>query len=317
MGHFKKIFILFVLLLSLMTSCNKTASLSINANGEFQWPNSEIVNLLPNPESNKGVLDWESSREFSVRVYETSKTQFDNYVNECSSKGFIIDVTKGEQYYYAFNEKGYYLSLSYHSSGIMTISINESDKTTESITTSSELPFQEDDQVNINNEYIKETFVTENNHPDNNNVGNTELLTIENNEDMVTLFNIYIPKDQMIKDFVEKYKGRIIEFDGFIFMIINSSDVNPFSNRTFTRDVFIMIGNSEYEDIGETEDRESYGYGPPFTIRSLRTTNFPVEIDKEDQNVRIRAKIVGGDGYIDGGAGNAYILLEPISFEIR
>ena len=31
------------------------------------------------------------------------------------------------------------------------------------------------------------------------------------------------------------------------------------SGRLFTREVYIVIGNSEYEDLWETEDRKSYG----------------------------------------------------------
>lgn len=93
--------------------------------GTFEWPKSEIVSLLPVPKSNTGSISSESSHHFIVYVGDTPKEEYNLYVNACSEKGFIIDYQKGDDYYYAYNENGYYLSLKYEGFNIMRISIDE------------------------------------------------------------------------------------------------------------------------------------------------------------------------------------------------
>ena len=89
---------------------------------EFQWPKSEVANLLPIPESNIGNISWETSNGFLIYVGETSKAQYNAYVDECWEKGFTIDYSKDDNYFWARNEDGYTISLSYESNNIMWIS---------------------------------------------------------------------------------------------------------------------------------------------------------------------------------------------------
>lgn len=92
---------------------------------EFQWPDSEIARLLPVPESTIGSISWEASYGFVIYVGETTKDQYDNYIEQCKDKGFTVDYRKGDDYYYADNEYGYQLTLRYEEDETMFIRIDE------------------------------------------------------------------------------------------------------------------------------------------------------------------------------------------------
>lgn len=93
---------------------------------KFQWPSSEIAQLLPIPKSNVGEIEWEASYGFVIYVGETSLDDYSEYVNACSEKGFTIDYQKGDDYYYGDNADGYHLSLRYEGDDTMFIRIDES-----------------------------------------------------------------------------------------------------------------------------------------------------------------------------------------------
>ena len=90
---------------------------------EIQWPNIGIAKKLPKPKSNIGYIVSEHSFDFSVYVGETSKAQYDKYVNACSKKGFNIDYSKGDDYFYADNKNGDSLTVKYEGNNVMYISV--------------------------------------------------------------------------------------------------------------------------------------------------------------------------------------------------
>ena len=59
---------------------------------------------------------------------DTTREEYEEYVTGCSYYGFDVDYDKGENYYRAYNEDGYYLSLSYEGNNIMLIRIDEPQK---------------------------------------------------------------------------------------------------------------------------------------------------------------------------------------------
>ena len=61
-------------------------------------------------------------------VGDTTREEYEEYVTDCSYYGFDVDFDKGENYYRAYNEDGYYLSLSYEGNNIMLIRIDEPQK---------------------------------------------------------------------------------------------------------------------------------------------------------------------------------------------
>ena len=90
----------------------------------IQWPESDIVSLLPKPESAVGKIMWERTDGFSVYVGDTDKDAYDAYVNACADEGFNVDYDKGDTYYYAYNEDGYYLAVKYEGNCVISVKID-------------------------------------------------------------------------------------------------------------------------------------------------------------------------------------------------
>lgn len=90
---------------------------------EFIWPVNRLAELLPKPESNIGVVEWEYSDSFSMYIGETDRTAFSEYANACIDAGFDVDYSKGDDYFYANNSDGYNLSVSYEGFNMMQINM--------------------------------------------------------------------------------------------------------------------------------------------------------------------------------------------------
>lgn len=80
---------------------------------DIKWPTTGMAALLPKPESTFGKISTDSSDSFWAYIGNTSQEQYDAYVEACISQGFVVDYSKGESYYYALDEAGNDLSLSY------------------------------------------------------------------------------------------------------------------------------------------------------------------------------------------------------------
>lgn len=88
------------------------------------WPAGTAGQQLPTPESTTGKFSYEYDDSFFVYVGNTSKDDYAEYVNACSEKGFNIDYSKGDNYYYADNSEGWHISVSYEGNNIMSIDID-------------------------------------------------------------------------------------------------------------------------------------------------------------------------------------------------
>lgn len=107
----------------------------------IKWPSSTAGKMLPTPKSTKGSFSYEHDDNFFVYIGDTSKADYDAYVNACSEKGFNVDYDKGEDYYYADNSDGWQISLRYEGNNIMSIDIDapsEDDNSTDTSTPSTE-----------------------------------------------------------------------------------------------------------------------------------------------------------------------------------
>lgn len=130
-GKGKKIFGL-LLLVCVCVFVARGCGNSRNSQKEYDeliWPDSELVSLLPMPESNVGRISLETVSRFSVYVGETSKQQYNDYVSACIDSGFNVDYSRSDNYYSADNIEGYSLSIHYQSEDTMYISINAPDET--------------------------------------------------------------------------------------------------------------------------------------------------------------------------------------------
>jgi len=140
----------------------------------------------------------------------------------------------------------------------------------------------------------------------------SEILTKENNDDFATLLETYFPTKREIESFVNKYKGRMIEFDGHIFM---SSRQFHGMRETPPTSLHVFLWNGDSEDAIEL----GYHYGTSYFMDRVRKIDFPL-IEIEDKNVKVVATIDGvGHVYLDDNVTvvETYIILTPISIESR
>lgn len=116
-----------------LTHYKSSEEISIRLNSpmemsEIQWPKSEIGTLLPIPKSTVGQISWEASYGFVIYIGETTKEEYNAYVDECWERGFTLDYHKGDTSFWADNEDGYHVSLKYEGNNIMFIRIDEPDE---------------------------------------------------------------------------------------------------------------------------------------------------------------------------------------------
>ena|GEM_PF-5988498 len=136
-----------------------------------------------------------------------------------------------------------------------------------------------------------------------------ESITVDNNKDFANLLSIYVPRNEDVDAFVEKYMDRTIEFDGFVFISWRQIHDLP-ELRANNR--YVVIVPADCADV----DRDGDWHGPVFQMNGVSIRDFPA-IEVEDKDVRVVAKITGV-GYEDDYSVNAaYIILEPISVELR
>lgn len=88
------------------------------------WPTSTAGKQLPTPKSTTGKFSYERDDNFFVYVGNTSRADYAEYVNACSEKGFNVDYSKGDDYYYADNSEGWHISVRYVGNSIMSIDID-------------------------------------------------------------------------------------------------------------------------------------------------------------------------------------------------
>ena len=106
----------------------------------------------------------------------------------------------------------------------------------------------------------------------------TNIITVENNEEFKTL--LQTDDQNTIKDFIQKYKGQTIEFDGHIANLAKTKS---------KYDILIYSGDYHPDEVA----------GPNFKFVEISLISNPVfkpfngENIKEGQNVRIKAKVGG------------------------
>lgn len=106
---------------------NNTLSITLDAPmkmSQITWPSSEAANQLPVPKSIFGKFSYENEGSFEVYIGNTGREDYEKYVKDCSDKGFTVDYSKGDDWYYANNNSGWHLSLKYEGNNIMSIGIS-------------------------------------------------------------------------------------------------------------------------------------------------------------------------------------------------
>lgn len=91
----------------------------------INWSYIDAFALLPAPESDQGKIDWEYSDSALVHVGNTTKEEYDAYVQACKEAGFDRDMVKGDDYYYAYHRDcEQYLSLNYEGFDTMRVDVS-------------------------------------------------------------------------------------------------------------------------------------------------------------------------------------------------
>lgn len=80
---------------------------------KIEWDDLELGYMLPEPASNKGRIVIDSDDSLSVSIVKMSKSDYKDYIADCEEMGYTIEAEKDGNYYDAFNEDGYALSLFY------------------------------------------------------------------------------------------------------------------------------------------------------------------------------------------------------------
>lgn len=91
---------------------------------EMQFPNYELLQMLPPTNLKVNLIQWESSEEIHIQIKNVTKESYDGYALACAEKGFNIIVTNEDSSYCADNEESYRLTLT-HENNVMAISLTK------------------------------------------------------------------------------------------------------------------------------------------------------------------------------------------------
>ena len=85
------------------------------------WSDSKLAQMLPVPESNFGLIEYDREDLLEIDIGSTTQEQYETYLNNCKEKGFTENYDRGTDYYNhpyyrAENTDGYQLELEYHKS---------------------------------------------------------------------------------------------------------------------------------------------------------------------------------------------------------
>lgn len=108
-----------------------TLAIEVNAPMEMsqiEWPNSDIAELIPQPKSLYGKIEWEHDYGFVIYIGNTTLSDYEEYVNSVYNSGFNIDYSKGDTYFWADNADGYRVSIDYEGFNTMFVRIDEPDE---------------------------------------------------------------------------------------------------------------------------------------------------------------------------------------------
>lgn len=98
---------------------------------DIKWPTSVAGKIIPMPKSKMGKFDYEDEDGFAVHIGNMTKAEYDEYVEACAKRGFTVDYSKDDDYYYADNNEGWHIDLNYEGNNVMRISVDAPDEETD------------------------------------------------------------------------------------------------------------------------------------------------------------------------------------------
>lgn len=131
----------------------KQVSLDLDSpkvNGTFAWPTIGLATMLPEPDTNVGTIQFDTSTQFSIWVGETSPDGYKAYVDACIAYGFALEHQNSEKKFSAKNADGVSLTLEYQGFQTMYISVRMKNDETDSAPAQEEpTEFTEQDDIKI------------------------------------------------------------------------------------------------------------------------------------------------------------------------
>lgn len=82
----------------------------------IDWSDIILGSQLPEPPKNKGEIHENTAEKLWVDINKISDKQYNDYIEACKAKGFMVDPESDSMSYGAYNSEGYKLSLSHYGS---------------------------------------------------------------------------------------------------------------------------------------------------------------------------------------------------------
>lgn len=110
----KTIIVVIVVLFLFFMLLGSSSSTEKDYDNLLELPTSELVAKLPELDYTYGDVISETDDNISIEIYQIEKEDFENYVKLCRNQGFINNISKTDQVFYAKDKDGYDLSLFYY-----------------------------------------------------------------------------------------------------------------------------------------------------------------------------------------------------------
>ena len=119
------------------TSQNTKMHISLTAPTKLEkitWPTSSLALTIPTPNFDGGYINTDKSNEINITIGNLTKDDYDEYVNECSKKGYNVDYEKNTKSYKAKNNEGNILEVFYYGGRRVNIHLKGNTTNTNSLT---------------------------------------------------------------------------------------------------------------------------------------------------------------------------------------
>lgn len=115
----------------------------------------------------------------------------------------------------------------------------------------------------------------------------SEVITAANNEEFAAVLNAKNPSDPVIIEFVEKYKGKVIQFDGYSWDWFNHTTTSPITGKEKVYDT--QFTTNFY--VGDYENADTNTLGPIFRAEGVTIPSFNDSLNRA--NMTITATVSG------------------------
>ena len=92
------------------------------------WPAYVLDGRIPVPASDQGNVSWENNSGFQIYIGNTTKDDYNSYIEACLKAGFDQDYSRGDGYFYGDDTSGNHLRVSYEGFNIMEVYFSYANK---------------------------------------------------------------------------------------------------------------------------------------------------------------------------------------------